>query len=92
MQEEIGLASAREKFYAAAGSLYEQCPEDHVADEKIKFIPAPMGNHLLALYSDPTDKGLKNSSAVLQATKHFWLHADTIGGKYGCSRKSREKL
>ena len=81
MQEDVGLASAREKYYAAAGSQYEQCPEDHVADEKIKFIPAAMANHLLALWADPDDKGLNNSSAVLQATKHHWLHADTIGGK-----------
>ena len=81
MQEEIGLACAREKFYAAAGSLFAQYPEDHLADEKVKFIPAPMGNHLLALI-DPKDKGLSNSSEVLQATKHFWLHADTTGGKY----------
>lgn len=82
MQEDVGLACAREKFYAAAGSLFEQYPEDHVADEKVKFIPAPMGNHLLALYSDPKQKGLNNSSAVLQVTKHYWLHVDTIGGKY----------
>ena len=80
MQEDSGLACAREKFYAAAGSLCEQFPEDHLADERVKFIPAPMGNHLLALI-DPNDKGLSNSSKVLQATKHFWLHADTTGGK-----------
>ena len=80
MQDEVGLACAREKFYAAAGSLYEQFPEDHLADERIKFIPAPMGNHLLALIN-PKEKGSSNSSEVLQATKHFWLHADTTGGK-----------
>ena len=83
MQENSGLACARDKFFAAAGEQYAISPEDHMADERVKFIPAPTANHLLAMMADPIEQGLNNSSASLQASKHYWLHPDTVGGKYG---------
>ena len=81
MQDNDGLASARDKFFAAAGEQYAISPENHLADERVKFIPAPTANHLLTLMNDPIKEGLDNSSTTLQATKHYWLHVDTIGGK-----------
>ena len=70
------LSCAKDKFFAAAGAQYAVCPKDHQLDEKVKFIPAPTSNH--DIKSNPNEKG---SSQVLQETEHYWLTADTVGGK-----------
>lgn len=72
------LASAKDKFFAAAGAQYATSPKDYILDEKVKFVPAPTRNHLEN--SDNPSTGSKGLPKVLEKTGHYWLHADTMGG------------
>ena len=76
MSEE-GLACAKDKFFAAAGAQYASNPKDYLMDEKIKFIPTPV----LDMASVNPVSGSMVNNEPLQEVEHYWLHADTIGGK-----------
>ena len=78
---EDGFACARDKFFAAAGAQYAANPKDYLLDERIKFIPTPVLDMASVKPRNPFPGSTKDDT-ILNEVEHYWLHADTIGGKY----------